>query len=71
MIFLEKLGFKTSISESLGDPESLKWNEVYSSKLLQHCETCSGFSFKTVMFSYFFNFFFKSYLFRFEIAGKS
>lgn len=31
-IFLERL--KTSISESLGDSETLKWNEVY---LLSYC----------------------------------
>lgn len=69
--FSRKVGFETFISESMRDSESLKWNEVCSSKSLQHCETCSGLSFKTVMYSYSFKMFLKSHLFRCKIAGKS
>lgn len=68
--FSRKVGFKTSPSESLGDSESLKWNELYPSKLLWHCETCSGFSFKTVVFYHSFNVL-KNATFRFKLAGKS
>lgn len=56
MIFLEKLDSRHPFQKAW-EIQSLKWNEVYSSKLLQRCETCNGSSFKTVMFSYHLHFF--------------